>query len=490
MKRPSNAMDAPLPDSWSVEPSPGVHRRGDLILGGTPYRVVRLDAATALAVDELLDGATVAEATERSGVDAGRIARRLVVEGLSSARPDAASKTVRAKDVTLVVPAYNAADDLAALLTAPAATSAAATVVVDDASTDSTAEAAGALGAQVIRQPDNRGPAAARNAGWRNAASPIVLFVDADATLPDELRFALAHFADPAVAIVVPRVRVETGSRPTLAERYESARSPYDLGELAGDVGVGRRLDRAASVLLVVRVAALDEVDGFADHMRFGEDFDLLRRLARAGWVVRYEPRCEGSHRARTRFGALLRLHYRYGVPAAELDRRSGTSAGTGTTSVFAWLAAVLAVVGLPIEAAIAVVVGLTVTALGLTWRIPASVAVRVAARLEVQSMRVTAAAVSSLWLLPSLTIVVVLRTWTGLAFVVAATLLRHLAEWRRSRPAIDAATWTGLRILDDQAFALGTWTGCVRAGRLSPLFPRFRSLLARAEVFGTGFDG
>ncbi|MEY2469689.1 MAG: mycofactocin glycosyltransferase [Actinomycetota bacterium] len=489
MERRPNALDAPLPDAWTVGPVPGVQRRDDLILGGVPYRVVHLEPATALAVDELLGGATIAESSARSGVDAGRIARRLVVEGLSAAKPDAAADAFGARDVTVVVPAYNAANDLPALVTSPVATSAAAIVVVDDASTDATADAADALGAQVIRQPDNRGPAAARNAGLHHATTPFVLFVDADATLPDELTSAIAHFTDPTVAVVVPRVGADVSPRPTVVERYEAARSPYDMGPIAGDVGVGRRLDRGASVLLLVRVEAIEAVGGFAEDMRFGEDFDLLRRLGHAGWVVRYEPQWVGSHRARRRLGELLRLHYRYGVPVATLNRRYEEGGGAGTTSLFAWLAAVFATVGLPFEAAAAVVGGLVVTMLAVLRRVPAREVVRVAIRVEVQSLRTVAAALSSVWLLPALALVAVFRTWPGLVFVVAATLFRHLSEWKRSGPALDPVTWTALRVVDDQAAALGRWRGCVQARSVSSMLPHFRSLLGHADLFEVSLD-
>jgi glycosyltransferase involved in cell wall biosynthesis len=59
-------------------------------------------------------------------------------------------------------------------------------VVVDDASPDDTpivlarlAEAAD-FTVRVIRQPENRGPAAARNAGWKASVAPIVAFTDDD----------------------------------------------------------------------------------------------------------------------------------------------------------------------------------------------------------------------------------------------------------------------------------------------------------------------
>jgi glycosyltransferase involved in cell wall biosynthesis len=59
-------------------------------------------------------------------------------------------------------------------------------VVVDDASSDETpavladAEAAGGLALRWLRLDPGRGPAAARNAGWRAARAPLVAFTDDD----------------------------------------------------------------------------------------------------------------------------------------------------------------------------------------------------------------------------------------------------------------------------------------------------------------------
>ena len=278
---------------------------------------------------------------------------------------------------------------------------------------------------------ENRGPAAARNAGWTHAATPFVLFVDADVTLPTDWSAALAQFDDPTVGVVVPRVHSTTDGSPSLVERYEAAHSPYDLGEDGGDIGVERRISYAACLLLLVRVEALKAVDGFADNLRFGEDLDLVRRLEAADWVVRYEPRWEGAHRARSRFGPLLRLHYRYGVPAAEVDRRSGFSAGTGTTSLLAWVAVLFAVVGAPVVAVAAGVLAVLLTLAALSSRVGSTVAARVAVRAEVKSFRTAAAAVSTTWFVPSLAIAAFAHTWFGAAFVVGVALLRHTTTWR-----------------------------------------------------------
>ena len=104
--------------------------------------------------------------------------------------------------VTVVIPAYNAADTLADTLTALAAQTIGrdrfAVIVVDDGSTDGTAALAERLGATVIRQA-NAGPATARNAGAAAADCDVVVFTDADcAPAPEFLENILAPLADPS----------------------------------------------------------------------------------------------------------------------------------------------------------------------------------------------------------------------------------------------------------------------------------------------------
>src|SRR5882762_3955120 len=78
-------------------------------------------------------------------------------------------------DISVIIPAYNAAHEITECLAALAASSeqAAEILVVDDGSTDDTARVAAATGARVVRQQENRGPAAARNVGYMHARGDV-----------------------------------------------------------------------------------------------------------------------------------------------------------------------------------------------------------------------------------------------------------------------------------------------------------------------------
>lgn len=109
--------------------------------------------------------------------------------------------------VTIVIPAYNAASTIAETMDSILLQSvpAAEIVVVDDGSTDQTAEIVARYPPPValIRQR-NQGLAAARNTGCLAATGELIAFIDADdVAMPQRLELQLACFeADPSVLLV------------------------------------------------------------------------------------------------------------------------------------------------------------------------------------------------------------------------------------------------------------------------------------------------
>src|SRR5580704_4449174 len=77
-------------------------------------------------------------------------------------------------------------------------------IYVDSNSTDGSPDRAASFGAKVIVLGSGKLSAArARNAGWRLATAPFILFLDGDTILdPDFVHRARKEFADPSVAVV------------------------------------------------------------------------------------------------------------------------------------------------------------------------------------------------------------------------------------------------------------------------------------------------
>lgn len=103
--------------------------------------------------------------------------------------------------LSVVVPAFNRAGlvraCLAALRRQTLPPDRYEVVVVDDASTDETPQVVSRLAdgerVRLVRQPENRGRAAARNRGVREARAPLVVFVDSDVLVRPDF---LAHHLD------------------------------------------------------------------------------------------------------------------------------------------------------------------------------------------------------------------------------------------------------------------------------------------------------
>jgi mycofactocin system glycosyltransferase len=343
------------------------------------------------------------------------------------------------------------------------------------------AVAAGA-GADYLHRPVNGGPAAARNTGLAAAGTPLVAFLDSDCVPgPGWLDRLLPHFADPVVAAVAPRiVSYEPGGSTGLTwlGRYEGVSSTLDMGAVPSVVRPGAKVSYVPGAALVLRVAPARAVGGFAERMPVGEDVDFVWRLAGRGWHVRYEPAASVAHQHRVRLGSWFARRMDYGTSAAPLEQRHpGTLpavAMSGWTAA-AWAAAVGAgpvagpVIGTAITAAATALLARRLAPLtgGQAW----PVATRLAAGGTAAAGRLLGSTLSRAWwpvALPAAVAVPRLRLPLA-ALVLAPPVL----GWRERRPPVDPVRYVSARLLDDVAYSLGVWQGCLRHRTARPLLPK-----------------
>jgi HAD superfamily hydrolase (TIGR01662 family) len=127
----------------------------------------------------------------------------------------------------------------------------------------------------LVRRGGGRGPATARNVGWRATGTDWVVFLDDDVRLPDrwsedllaDVEGAPAGAGGVQGAIVVPE---PAGRRPTDWERSTG----------------GLRRARWATADMAYRRQALHRAGGFDERFprAYREDADLALRMRRAGW--------------------------------------------------------------------------------------------------------------------------------------------------------------------------------------------------------------
>lgn len=285
---------------------PGV-RRGDVLVGGSPMRVVRLRPG-ALAGD-VADGAT---------------ARRLLDGNLADPVLDDVPP-LDPSELTVVLPVHGRAEELDRALEALKPLRC---LVVDDASPVPLTP-----DAEVIRLEENVGPAGARNAGLAKVGTPYVAFVDCDVTVTAGTLLRLGrHFADDRVALVAPRIEGRARSaRPRWFERYDERAASLGLGDVGCSVRPGAAVGWLPSACLVGRTDLLG--DGFDASMRVGEDVDLVWRLVDEGKVVRYDPSEVAHHDARATLRGWMGRKYVYGTGGAPLAARHGDKGAVAVLS-------------------------------------------------------------------------------------------------------------------------------------------------------------
>ena len=254
--------------------------------------------------------------------------------------------------ISVIVPAYNAADTIGECLEAlrhqnvPRDTH--EVIVVDDGSTDETAQIVARHGAIVLRQT-NRGAAAARNLGLAAARGSVLLFTDSDcAPAADWIQEMIAPLSDVQLAGTKGVYRTRQKSLTArfvqieYEERYDhTARHTY--------------LDLVDTYAACYRRDALLASGGFDPRFRYLEDQELSFRMAEAGYKMAFCPRAAVYHRHPESWRAYAQKKARIGywktfvlrLHPGKAQRDSHTPASVKLQMLLAALSAPLAVLAL-----------------------------------------------------------------------------------------------------------------------------------------------
>jgi glycosyltransferase involved in cell wall biosynthesis len=221
-------------------------------------------------------------------------------------------------ELSVVVPAYNAADALPVLLAAldrqTLRPEAFEVVVADDASTDGTAAVLDAHPrVRSVRLAENRGSYAARNAALAVARGAVIAFTDGDCEpAPDWLEAGLAALAATGADLVGGRIHVPLSERPSTAELLEVG-SSFDQRRTIQDHGY------AVTANLFVRRAVVEALGGFDGTVVSGGDTQFCLRARAEGFRIAYADAAVVRHPPRSTRRELATKAWRYGVGRAQL---------------------------------------------------------------------------------------------------------------------------------------------------------------------------
>lgn len=175
-----------------------------------------------------------------------------------------------------------------------------------------------------IFQP-NQGVAAARNAGLRQAAGGLVLFIDDDVVPAPQLvaEHRTTHAARGDGVIVLGPMLTPPGFRMQPWVRWEQAMlaKQYD-SMVAGQWAPTARQFYTGNTSLARRY--LMEAGGFDATFRRAEDVELAYRLAQRGLCFVFNPNAIGYHYAERSFRSWLQIPYMYGRNDVIFTREKG----------------------------------------------------------------------------------------------------------------------------------------------------------------------
>lgn len=201
-------------------------------------------------------------------------------------------KTGYAPDVTLVVPAYNEEEFIAAkaenCLQLDYPKDKLRIIFITDGSTDDTPEILKKIeGVEVLHSSERAGKAAAENRAMKVVKSPVVVFCDANTYLNKDCIWELTkYYQNPQVGAVAGEKKVLTkdmdnasGAGEGLYWRYESMLKKWD-SELYTVVG-------AAGELISFRTELVEDLE----EDTILDDFVQSLRICEKGYRVLYEPK-------------------------------------------------------------------------------------------------------------------------------------------------------------------------------------------------------
>lgn len=190
-------------------------------------------------------------------------------------------------------------------------------LVICDGCTDDTITMCRSVAAsytlRIIEQTPNQGPAAARNRGVKEAAAPIILFIDDD-VVPEPTLIAehmRLHADDEQAVVIGPllapagfRLNPWTGWEEAMLGKQYRAMSAHEWDPTPRQFYTGNASVRREHIL---------KAGGFDPTFRRAEDIELAFRFSELGLRFYFNPAAKGWHHAQRSLHAWLNISTAYG---------------------------------------------------------------------------------------------------------------------------------------------------------------------------------
>lgn len=224
-----------------------------------------------------------------------------------------------APKLSVIIPAFNAAASLGECLAALKRQDEIEQIevlVVDDASTDATADLARQAGVLCLRQETNRGAAAARNQGAKQAQAELLLFVDADVALQPSAISKLLNFFQSH-----PEFAAAIGAYTPVSTRSDACSRYHNFFTFYHHNLSGSEVEWFWGAMGAVRREAFRAGGGFDERYAgaAAEDIQFGYELAERGHRIAYLRELAGDHLHHFGLRSMLWNDYRKAVLGVKL---------------------------------------------------------------------------------------------------------------------------------------------------------------------------
>lgn len=248
--------------------------------------------------------------------------------------------------LSIIIPVYNRPEELEELLSSlvEQAFYDYEVVVVEDGSTrksDLVIERyCSQIPAMRYVEIPNSGPSRARNVGAREALGDYLLILDSDVVLPKGYLLAVVEGIEATRADAFGGADAAAPDFSPMQQAVSYAMTSFlTTGGIRGASPDAMERFKPRSYNMGVRRSLFEELGGFSEDMRYGEDIDFSLRLEKSGAMVCLFPQAFVYHKRRVQLEQFFWQVFHSGEARIELERRH-----PGSTRLVHYLPAVFTV--------------------------------------------------------------------------------------------------------------------------------------------------